>query len=584
MKKRLKYIFHFSKSHWVKFTMLFICVIVTIFIGSTFKFIFGKLIDEVIAAKNMDHFFKWVLLYCGIFIVNQLLHLTLNISWANLMTKFLFDIRQAVFNKTLGLKSHALSNMHSGDLVSRMQKDVAEFMNFIHWNVFYLVGALLNLVLSLVYIGYMSFPLAAVVIVMTPFSVFVTQYFSQKIKPLARQFKEDEGLLSSWLYEMLKGMDELGRLGAARQMVTQFTSKHIRLTRLKVKMDRVEVITERSAMGIGLLGQLVIFLVSAYLVANNQLTIGGVIACIGYFQTSISSFNILTQKITTIPGNLISIDRVIELLENEQENYQYNVPTRLISKGSVQFNDVYFKYESSTPVLEGLSFEIKAGETVALVGHSGAGKTTLSTLLMRFYDPQSGQIKIDDVLLTDYPLYSLRKQIGVVQQDTVLLNASLRDNITLNQKKFNDSQVLEAIEKAHLMDWFHTLPHGLNTLLGIRGEGVSGGQKQRLAIARIFLSNPKILIFDEATSSLDRESETVIKASWKSLCEGRTTLIIAHRLSTIIGADRIAVLSQGQIVGYDQHLPLLESCQIYKELFENQHVIEQQGGAYASLS
>ena len=179
MKKRLKYILQFSKPHWLKFVMLFTCVIVTIFIGSTFKFIFGKLIDEVITAKDMSKFTQWVLLYCGIFFVNQILHLTLNISWASLMTKFLFDIRKAVFDKTLGLKASALSSMHSGDLVSRMQKDVGEFMNFIHWNVFYLIGGILNLILSLLYIAYMSLPLAVVAILMTPISVYATKYFAQ---------------------------------------------------------------------------------------------------------------------------------------------------------------------------------------------------------------------------------------------------------------------------------------------------------------------------------------------------------------------------------------------------------------------
>jgi ABC-type multidrug transport system fused ATPase/permease subunit len=583
MKKRLNYILQFSKPHWTKFALLFTCVIVTIFIGSTFKFIFGKLIDEVITAKDMSKFTGWVLLYCGIFFVNQLLHLTLNISWANLMTKFLFDIRKAVFDKTLGLKAHALSNMHSGDLVSRMQKDVGEFMNFIHWNVFYLIGGILNLILALLYIAYMSVPMAAVALLMTPLSVFATNYFAKKIKPLARRYKEDEGLLASWLYEMLKGMDELGRLGATRQMVAGFTSKQVHLTRLKIRMDRVEVTAERSAAGIGLLGQLVLFLVAAYLVSQNQLTIGGVIACIGYFQTCVSAFNVLTQKITTIPGNLLSMDRVIELLEKEQENYDYDQAPRMIEKGNITFEDVHFNYEANAPVLEGLSLKVKAGETVALVGHSGAGKTTLSTLLQRFYEPQSGQILIDDVPLSAYPLYSLRRQIGVVQQDTVLLNATLRDNITLNQRGIDDSVVTQALEKAHLSEWLCTLPNGLDTLMGIQGEGVSGGQKQRIAIARIFLADPKILVFDEATSSLDRESERAIKSSWKSLSEGRTTLIIAHRLSTIIGADRIAVVSKGKIVGFDHHETLLNHCETYRALFESQHDIEMNGGAYASI-
>ena len=274
-------------------------------------------------------------------------------------------------------------------------------------------------------------------------------------------------------------------------------------------------------------------LVSATLVSRNQLTIGGVIACLGYFQTCVSAFSILTEKITAIPSNLLSMDRVIELLEKEQENYEYMKAPRKIEKGNITFEDVYFSYEANAPVLEGLSLNICGGETVAVVGQSGAGKTTLSTLLQRFYEPHSGVIKIDGIPITDYPLYSLRQQIGVVQQDTVLLNATLRDNITLNEQGIEDAQVIGALEKAYLSEWLNSLPKGLDTVMGIQGEGVSGGQKQRIAIARTFIANPKILVFDEATSSLDRESERVIKASWKNICEGRTTLIIAHRLSTI---------------------------------------------------
>src|SRR5690606_17182974 len=239
-------------------------------------------------------------------------------------------------------------------------------------------------------------------------------------------------------------------------------------------------------------------------------------------------------------------------------------------RGDIAFEDVSFSYSSRLPVLEGVNLRIAAGETVAFVGPSGAGKTTIASLLPRFYDVDAGRITIDGIDVRDMTLESLRRQIGIVQQDVFLFAGTLRANIAYGKLGAGDDEVLEAARRAQLEDLLASLPHGLDTLIGERGVKLSGGQKQRLSIARIFLKNPPILILDEATSALDTETERAIQHALDELSKGRTTLVVAHRLATIKHADRIVVVDGGRVVEQGRHDELLREGGVYSRLHHAQ--------------
>lgn len=262
--------------------------------------------------------------------------------------------------------------------------------------------------------------------------------------------------------------------------------------------------------------------------------------------------------------------RFIEIMDTEPEKDAPNAKDVGRLQGHIELKDVHCKYDEGGEVLNGISLDIKSGETYALVGPSGGGKTTLCHLIPHFYDIQSGQILIDGMDIKEITLNSLRRNIGIVQQDIYLFNASVRDNILYGRLDATEEEVIEAAKKANIHDYIMEMEHGYDTVIGERGVRLSGGQKQRLCIARVFLKNPPILILDEATSALDNTTEILIQQALDELCRGRTTLVVAHRLSTIKNADEIAVISHGSIIENGTHDELLKLGGVYSDLYNLQ--------------
>ena len=337
MKRRLKTIFYYAKPHKWIFFVLFICIVVTIFSGAIYPYIFGKLVDEVFYGKNMSVFLNVVLIYGAIYLFNQLMHFALNMSWARLMTRFLFDIRSAIFNKVLSYKGEKLTSLYSGDVISRMNNDAAEFMNFIHWNVFYTIGGILNLFISLGFIFYFNIWIGFFTVVLTPIVVYISRKFSIIAKKYYEEIAKKSGVLSSWLFEIIKGMQDIRLLNATKNILSDYVGKTIKIMRLQIKSLKVEVISERVNSGITLLAQMVLYLISAILTIKGHLTVGGFTACITYFGTCTSTFNTLNSKVVNIAANMVSIDRVIDILEEQSEQYNLDVPDITIEKGNILF-------------------------------------------------------------------------------------------------------------------------------------------------------------------------------------------------------------------------------------------------------
>lgn len=581
MKKRISIIIQFAKPHKWKFIILLSCILATTFSGALYPYVFGRLVDEVFYSKNLSVFLNILAIYGVIFLLNQTLHFVLNITWAKLMTRFLFDIRKAIYKKALSYGGKILSSMHSGDIIYRMGADTEQFMNYIHWNTFYLSARILSLVISISFIAYLSWQVAIFTLIVTPISVYTSRHFSKVVKNYYSKITEKSGLLSSWLFEMIKGMQEIKLLLAGKGVLSDYVGKSIQIVRLQIKANKVEVVSDRVNGGMSLIWQLILYVASAFFIYNGNLTLGGFTACVSYFGTCITVFNSFNNHLTGIAGNMVSVDRVCETLNEASEDYKINAPAIMIDYGKIDFDKVSFSYNEEMNVLNEISFTVSQGEKVALVGHSGAGKSTIANLILKLYEVQKGEIRIDDTDITKCNLHSLRSQIGIVHQETILFDGTIRYNLIFSDDNTKDVEVFNVLKRAHLYEFVHSLPDGLDTIIGPTGRSLSGGQKQRLAVARIFLKNPKILIFDEATSSLDNEAEQVIKESWNQLCEGRTIVIIAHRLSTIINADKILVLHDHKVAGYDTHSNLIDACDVYTQLFKEQYSLREGVGAHA---
>ena len=495
-KNKFKLLISFIKPHKWKFMLLFICIIATTFSGSLYPYVFGKLVDEVYYVKNMQAFLSVFFLYGMIFLASQLLYLLQNMIWAHLMTKFLFDVRKAIFEKVISYPGSRLSNLYSGDIIYRMGHDTEQFMNFIFLNVFYLVASAFYLALSIFFMSRLNWRLALITLIITPLSVYVSLFFSKKIKIKQRNIITESGVLSSWLFEIIKGMQEIKLLSSPISVALGFTKKFTSITRMKIKSNKTEVISERVNSGITLIAQLILYSLSVFFIHKGELTIGGFTACIAYFGKAITSFTDFNGYITGFFTNTVGIERVGAVLSESIEVNDINIPPITITDGSIEFSNVTFMYDNKNTVLNSLSFTIKPGEITALVGRSGAGKSTIVNLLLRFYDIQNGRILIDNFNIAECNLHSLRSQLGIVYQETILFSESIRYNLDFHGK-YTDAEILNALKRSHLYDFIISLPEGLNTIIGTGGFALSGGQKQRLAIARIFLKNPKVLIFDE---------------------------------------------------------------------------------------
>ncbi|WP_151737575.1 ABC transporter ATP-binding protein [Paenibacillus tengchongensis] len=572
------------KYRW-SFLNLFLCVVVTSVIGMVYPYIFGLLVDEVFYHRNLSFLTYIVILYGVIFAGEQCLHICFNSVWAYLATRFSFDIRKKLYDRLLTLQPAFFTTSKSGELMAVINRDTEEVMAFIHLNVFFLAANIIKLLTAAAFVLYASFYMGLLMLVVIPAVVFVTMAFNRVLRTRLTEQRDQYGRLMSWCLEMLSGLRDIRLLGAGKYSSRTFVHMLIQYMRVKNRSGKLEWAAERTVSLISLCSDLALYITASYLIIHQHLTLGVFIASIEYFAKGSDLLQRISGASRSIQRNKVAVSRIFSLLQEPEEEQRSGAPGLRITEGEIEFANVSFRYRPDTPVLQNISFSVKGGTTVAVVGRSGSGKSTLISLLLGLYKPDSGEIRIDGTPIECCSLHSLRRAVCAVAQEPFLFEGTLRDNLLWGSSYQEDKRLWTACEKAFIAGFIRTLPDGLDTMIGGDNSlAMSEGQKQRISLARSFLRKARIVVFDEATSALDGEAERAVRSHWDSIGGSTTTIIIAHRLSTILHADKVAVIDQGRIAAYGHHLQLLADSEIYQRLFYEQYQESGAGAEYEDIT
>jgi len=489
-------------------------------------------------------------------------------------SRILYDIRDKLFTHIQKLSFKYYSNTKAGEVISRVINDVEQTKVFVITGLMNLWLDLATIVIAVIIMLTMDVSLTIVSVILFPFYAFSIKYFFGNLRSLTRKRSQALAEVQSYLHERVQGMpviksfaiedEEQKRFDAQN---SNFLTKAIDHTRWNAKAFAVvNTITD--------IAPLLVIGFSGYQAIKGELSVGEMAAFIAYIDRLYNPLRRLVNSSTTLTQSFASMDRVFEFMD---EKYDIDdrpdaIPCEHV-KGHIKIENVSFAYdEKEEKVLKNISLDVSPGETIALVGMSGGGKSSLVSLIPRFYDVTEGRILLDGVDIRSLKVRTLRDKIGMVLQDNILFSESVKSNILIGKPDATDEEVLEAAKAANAHEFIMNLPEGYDTKVGERGVKLSGGQKQRVAIARVFIKNPPILILDEATSALDLESEHLIQEALEKLTKNRTTFIVAHRLSTITHADRIVLIENGEIVEIGKHHELMEKQGNYYKLFQIQQL------------
>ncbi|HHC5837427.1 TPA: SAV1866 family putative multidrug efflux ABC transporter [Staphylococcus aureus] len=486
--------------------------------------------------------------------------------------KILYDIRKKLYNHLQALSARFYANNQVGQVISRVINDVEQTKDFILTGLMNIWLDCITIIIALSIMFFLDVKLTLAALFIFPFYILTVYVFFGRLRKLTRERSQALAEVQGFLHERVQGISVVKSFAIEDNEAKNFDKKNTNFLTRALKHTRWNAYSFAAINTVTDIGPIIVIGVGAYLAISGSITVGTLAAFVGYLELLFGPLRRLVASFTTLTQSFASMDRVFQLIDEDYDikNGVGAQPIE-IKQGRIDIDHVSFQYnDNEAPILKDINLSIEKGETVAFVGMSGGGKSTLINLIPRFYDVTSGQILIDGHNIKDFLTGSLRNQIGLVQQDNILFSDTVKENILLGRPTATDEEVVEAAKMANAHDFIMNLPQGYDTEVGERGVKLSGGQKQRLSIARIFLNNPPILILDEATSALDLESESIIQEALDVLSKDRTTLIVAHRLSTITHADKIVVIENGHIVETGTHRELIAKQGAYEHLYSIQ--------------
>ncbi len=458
-----------------------------------------------------------------------------------------------------------------GDILSRITNDMDNIANTLQQSLTQLITSLVSVIGILIMMLTISPAMTLIALMSLPLSAMITIFIAKRSQKYFGQQQKNLGELNGHVEEMYTGHKIVKAYGHEKDSIEKFNKINEELSEVAWKAQFMSGIIFPALNFVNNLGYVLVCVVGGLLVAKNKIEIGDIQAFIQYIRQFTQPIAQIANIANVIQGTIASAERVFEILDEGEELQDCDDCVSIQNfKGEVSFKNVKFGYSEDKVLMEDISIDVEAGHTIAIVGPTGAGKTTLVNLLMRFYEIQGGRIEIDGVDIRDLKRGDLRRIFGMVLQDTWLFNGSIRDNIAYGRENATEEEILKAAELAHAHHFIITLPEGYNTILNEEASNISQGQKQLLTIARAILANPSILILDEATSNVDTRTEVLIQKAMNNLMEGRTSFVIAHRLSTIRDAELILVMNQGTIIEQGSHLELLDQKGFYADLYNSQ--------------
>ncbi|MGL4622942.1 ABC transporter ATP-binding protein [Chroococcidiopsis sp.] len=493
-----------------------------------------------------------------VFLIRGIAQAIQDIYMAKAALKVAFHLRKQVYSHLQKLNLSYFETAKAGDLSYRLTEDIDRIGEVVNKIFHDFIPCLLQLVVIPIYMLYLNWQLTIAIILVVPLIGILITWFGERVRKFSLKSQNRISDLSAILTEVFSGIRIIQAFAAEDREIARFSHEAERTLQAKYSTERLKAIQIPVVGFLQALSFLFVFLFAAWQISQNNLTVAGFFSYLAAAVSIIDPISHTTNNYNEFKQAEASVDRVFELLAIQPtvEEKPQAIALPLVS-GKVEYRQIGFAYKLGQPILENLNLIAQPGERIALVGASGAGKTTLVNLLPRFYDPQSGKVLIDEIDVRDVQLKSLRRQIGIVPQETVLFSGAIAENIAFGQASYNLVDVESAAKIANAHQFIMQLPDGYYTQVGERGVNLSGGQRQRIAIARAVLLDPRILILDEATSALDSESEALVQEALERLMQNRTVFIIAHRLTTVRRADRILVMEKGQIFESGTHEELL---------------------------
>ena len=530
-----------------------------------------EIIDEIITARNLKYLGLMITALIGVYALNQLVQIGDNYVRHALGEKFIFDLRVRLYAYLQKMSLSFFERTSTGELMSRVTNDLSALENFVTHGSALTAVDLLRLIGGTIILFVLDWRLAALVMIPVPILALAFRHYNTKIRPVYRRVRARLGDINAKLQDNLSGIRVIQAFAREDIEYQRFSKESERYYRARVKGIRYWSIFFPAIRFFGAMGTVIVLGVGSIMVVKDQMSLGTLVAFVAYIASIYDPINRLTEVDNIFQEAIAAGERIFELLDETMEVKDAPDAKELpVIQGEMVFDQVHFMYGSGDPVLHAISFTMAPGEVVALVGPSGAGKTCIANLICRFYDPVKGHVSVDGYNLRSIKLTSLRSQVAVVLQDSFLFNNTVAENLHYGKPNATKDELISAARAANAHDFIMQLPEGYDTEIGERGVKLSGGQKQRLALARAILADPRILILDEATSSVDAEAEYLIQQALERVLKGRSALVIAHRLSTVRNADKIIVLDRGRIAEVGNHAELMQRGGLYSQLYQRQ--------------
>ncbi len=479
-------------------------------------------------------------------------------------------MRSDLFSHIEKLPISFFDNNETGKIMTRMTSDLFDVVELAHHGPENVIITSVSVIISFAYLMSIDVWLSLILLVCVPLLIIVSSVLRKKMRTAFKKRRESNAVINAALESSISGVRVTKAFTNSEKEIEKFSKGNIQFVNNSRMAYKAMGQFHSETTFITDIFNVVILIAGGLFLYGGRINFGDYSAFIVSVNLFINPVNTLIRFMESFQDGVTGFERFMEIMSIEPEKDSDTARGVNRVEGNIEFKEVTYGYGDGDNVLKSISFKIDKGETFALVGPSGGGKTTICHLIPRFYDVREGQILIDGIDINDITRETLRKNIGIVQQDVYLFNSSIKENILYGRLDATDDEVIEAAKRANIHDYVMTLPDGYDTVIGERGVKLSGGQKQRLSIARVFLKNPPILILDEATSALDNATEIMIQQSLDELCRGRTTLVVAHRLSTVKNADEIAVVSGGKICEQGSHGELMEKNGIYAMLYRQQ--------------